>query len=178
MQEGPHDLEDLQELLDRSYAGAGEHLQSIHEPRWRLTAEEVVENLQGMVLLVLATSTRDGRPLTGAVDGFFVRGKFCFGSSPDSLRFRHLRERPDVSATHLPGEHLGITVHGKARVIDFEDDEDALGPAMRQACLEQYGEGWLEWGSDAAYAVIEPVKMFTFHLDESAMTPEEAAMRG
>ncbi len=165
MQESPDDLTDLQALLDRSYATAGSHLQSIHEPRWRLTGADVVERLQGMVLLVLATSTRDGRPLTGAVDGFFVRGRFCFGSSPDSLRFRHLAARPDVSATHLPGEELGITVHGKARVVDFEDDEDAMGPAIRQACLEQYGEDWLDWGDEAAYAVIEPDKMFTFHLD-------------
>src|SRR5207302_755535 len=73
-------------------------------PERRLTAEQVCERLTGMCLLALATATRDGRPIVGPVDGIFFRGAFHFGSSPDSVRFRHIRKRPHVSATHLPGE--------------------------------------------------------------------------
>ena len=114
------DLAALQELLDRSAASAGSHLRSIITPERRLRAAEVCAQLTGMRLLALATVTADGRPLVGPVDGIFYRGAFHFGSSPDSVRFRHIRHRPDVSATHLPGEHLAVTVHGRATVIDVK----------------------------------------------------------
>src|SRR5438128_8262806 len=118
MHESPADLAALQELLDRSYALAGPHLLRIHEPGRRLNAEQVAERLTGMRLLALATVTADGRPIVGPVDGVFLRGAFHFGSAPDSLRFRHIRARPQVSATHLPGEELAVTVHGRAVEID------------------------------------------------------------
>jgi hypothetical protein len=49
------------------------------------------------MLLPLATVTADQRPLVGPVDGIFYRGSFYFGSAPDSIRFRHIRARPQVS---------------------------------------------------------------------------------
>src|SRR5215472_15687004 len=118
MHESPADLTALQDLLDRSYGSAGEHLLRIHTRERRLSAGEVAGRLTGMCLLALATVTADGRPLVGPVDGVFYRGAFYFGSSPDSVRFRHIRRRPQVSATHLPGEHLAVTVHGWAEPID------------------------------------------------------------
>ncbi len=68
MRESAADLAVLQELIDRSYASAGAHLQRIHTPERRLTAEQVTERLTGMTLLALATTTADGRPLVGPVD--------------------------------------------------------------------------------------------------------------
>ncbi len=111
MYESPADLAALQDLLDRSYRSAGAHLLRIHTPERRLGAEEVAERLTGMCLLALATVTADGRPIVGPVDGVFYRGAFHFGSAPDSVRFRHISVRPQVSATHLPGEELAVTVH-------------------------------------------------------------------
>src|SRR3954467_4655105 len=101
----------------------------IHAPERRLTAEQVSERLTGMTLLSLATVTADGRPIVGPVDGIFYRGAFHFGSSPDSMRFRHIRRRPQVSATHLPGEELAVTVHGRALPVAIED-------GFRQALLD------------------------------------------
>ena len=120
-----------------------------------------------MRLLVLATTTRDGAPIAGPVDGVFYRGEFWFGSGPESLRFRHIRERPRVSATHLPGEELSVTVHGRAVIegLAAELDEGA-----REVFIEIYGEQWLEWGDEALFARIEPARMLTFHL-----SPEELA---
>src|SRR3954468_21812173 len=94
----------------------------IHAPDRRLSAEQVAERLTGMTLLALATVTADGRPIVGPVDGIFFRGSFHFGSAPDSVRFRHIRKRPQVSATHLPGEELAVTVHGRAVAIDLEGE--------------------------------------------------------
>ncbi len=99
----------LQDLLDRSYRSAGAHLLRIQTPERRLGAEEVAARLTGMRLLALATVTADGRPIVGPVDGVFYRGAFHFGSAPDSVRFRHISMRPQVSATHLPSEELAVT---------------------------------------------------------------------
>src|SRR3954454_9461394 len=143
MHETPEDLAALQDLLDRSYAAAGPHLLRIHTAERRMTATEVAGALPGMRLLALATSTADGRPIVGPVDGMFYRGAFHFGSSPDSVRFRHLRVRPQVSATHLPGEQLSITVHGRAAPVDVRVPE---GAGFRRTLLDvyvpRYGPEW------------------------------------
>jgi hypothetical protein len=163
--ESPAEVVALQELLDRSYAAAGAHLLRIHTPERRLSAEQVIERLTGMCLLTLATVTADCRPIVGPVDGIFYRGAFHFGSSPDSVRFRHIRTRPHVSATHVPGEELAITVHGRAVPVDIHADE---GGGFRQALLEiyvpRYGPDWEEEFLDSGpvYARIDADRMFTF----------------
>ena len=165
MHESPADIESLQDLIDRSYAAAGAHLLRIHTPERRLDAGQVVERLDGMCLLALATVTADCRPIVGPVDGIFYRGAFHFGSSPDSVRFRHIRARPDVSATHLPGEELAITVHGRAVPVDIHDDREG---GFRQTLLEvyvpRYGPEWEEEFLDSGpvYARIDAERMFTF----------------
>ena len=107
MYESPQEIAALQELLDRSYAAAGPHLLDIHSPERRVPAGDLVTRLQGMCLLTLATVTRDGRPLTGPVDGIFYRGAFHFGSSPDSLRAAHLRARNGIDRVG----HLGFKLN-------------------------------------------------------------------
>ena len=87
MHETPEDLTALQALIDCSYAAAGPHLLSIHEPQRRLSAEQVSERLTGMCLLTVATVTRDCRPIAGPVDGIFYRGAFHFGSADNSVRY-------------------------------------------------------------------------------------------
>src|SRR3954469_24458941 len=169
MHERPEDLAALQELMNQTYANAGAHLLSIHEPERRLSAEAVAAELTGMRLLVLATATRDGRPITGAVDGVFHRGRFHFGSSPDSVRFRHIRERPEVSATHLPGEHLAVTVHGTAEVIDVGASEHAeFRQTLLDIYLPRYGDAWLPILEGGTFARIHPRRMFTFSMSEAA----------
>jgi uncharacterized pyridoxamine 5'-phosphate oxidase family protein len=164
MHETAEDLAVLQGLLDRSYEKAGAHLSRIHTPDRRLSAEQVAERLTGMSLLALATVTSDGRPIVGPVDGIFFRGAFHFGSAPDSVRFRHIRKRPQVSATHLPGEELAVTVHGRAVEVDMKADP------VRQAFLDvyvpRYGSDWEHEMLDAGavYARIEAERMFTFHM--------------
>lgn len=170
MHETEADLAALQALLDRSYAAAGPHLLRIHTPERRLRAEQVAARLTGMCLLALATVTADGRPVVGPVDGIFHRGAFHFGSAPDSARFRHIRARPQVSATHLPGEELAVTVHGRAVPVDVQAPE---GAGLRQALLDiyvpRYGEEWVEFlDGGPVYARIEADRMFTFSMPPGA----------
>jgi Pyridoxamine 5'-phosphate oxidase len=161
--ETPEDRARLQQLLDRSYASAGEHLLRIHTPERRLGAEQIAERLTGMVLLALATSTADGRPVVGPVDGIFYRGAFHFGSATDSLRARHIAARPDVSATHLPGEELAVTVHGEAVPVDTR--AGGFRQTLLDIYLPRYGAGWETDVLDSgAYWRIEAERMFAFHM--------------
>ena len=165
MLETPDELGTLQQLLDRSAAGAGGHLRGIITDERRLSAGQLAGRLTGMRLLVVATVTADGRPLAGPVDGYFLHGSFWFSSARDSVRMRHLAARPAVSATHLPGEELAVTVHGRAELFELRDPAAA---ELRQAMLDWYVprqgpefESWLD-ALDAVAARIEPAKMFTF----------------
>ena len=150
-------------------AGAGEHLRGIITGERRLSAADLAGRLPGMRLLTVATVTADARPLAGPVDGYFLHGTFWFSSGRNSVRMRHLAARPAVSATHLPGEELAVTVHGRAELLDLRDPAAA---ELRQAMLDWYVprqgpefESWLD-ALDAVAARIEPAKMFTFAMKE------------
>lgn len=170
MHETAEDIRDLQALLDASYERAGAHLRRITTPERRVDAEELIERLDGMCLLSLATVTRDGRPIVGPVDGIFHRGSFHFGSARDSLRARHIRERPRVSATHLPREEFSVTVHGRAVPVGVRGPSAA---GFRQNLLEiyvpRYGAWWetdfLDGEEDPPlYWRIDADRMFTFQM--------------
>jgi len=168
MHESAADLRRIQELLDRSYASAGSHLLRIHTPERRATAEELVDRVTGMCLLVVTTVSADGRPIGGPVDGVFYRGAFHFGSGPDSLRFRHIRSRPQVTATHIPAEEFAVTVHGRAVPIDVRADENA---GFRQTLLDiyvpRYGPEWEQFlDSGPVHARIDADRMFAFSMPQ------------
>lgn len=133
----------------------GEHMRGIFTEDRRLSAESLAERLTGVCVLDLGTVTSKGEPRVAPVDGLFFRGKWHFGSSPDSTRFRHIDKRPSVSGSHTRGEELAVIVHGTARKVEVAGE-------LRDFLLEIYGEGWEEWGGQAPYAVIEPWRMYTF----------------
>ena len=159
MHETAEDLKNLQLILNRSYDRAGSHLREVVTPDRRVGAADLIDLMTGVQVLALATVTADGRPLTGAVDGLFYRARFWFGSSPDSVRMRHLAGRSQVSATHTRGENLAVTVHGTAKIVDLDDP---LQAGFRAFCVETYGTDWNDWGASAVYARIEPERMFAF----------------
>ncbi len=160
------DIRVVQDLLDRSMEEAGPHLREVLTPDRRMSASDLCARLTGMRLLALATVTADNRPLAGPVDGIFYRGSFHFGSAPDSVRVRHIRQRPQVSATHVPGEELAVTVHGRATVLDMRAPANA---GLRRAILDIYtprfGPAWEAFLDANIYARIDADRLFTFHLD-------------
>ena len=162
--ETDEDLRELQRLLDESHAAAGPHLRDIFSDERRVTAAELPERVKGVQVMALATVTAKGEPRVAPVDGLFYRGRFWFGSSPTSARFTHLRERPQVSASHTRGEALAIVVHGTAARVDFADPANE---GFRRYCLEVYGADWEEWGAPAAYARIDADRMYTFRSERS-----------
>ena len=160
MHETPADIRALQDLLDRSYDAAGPHLRSITSPERRVSAEDLAERLTGMCLLVVATVTRDCRPIAGPLDGIFYRSAFHFGTAPNSVRYRHLLARPQVSATHLPREEFAVNVHGRAVPVE-------IAGGFRETLLEvyvpRYGADWEQFlDSGPVYMRIDADRMFTF----------------
>jgi len=160
--ETPDDIRALQKLLDRSYDSAGPHLRSITTPERRVSAEQLVERLTGMCLLVVATVTADCRPIAGPLDGIFYRGAFHFGTAPDSVRYRHLLARPQVSATHLPREEFAVNVHGRAVPVE-------IAGGFRETLLEvyvpRYGADWERFlDSGPVYMRIHADRMFSFEM--------------
>src|SRR5256886_17488359 len=89
MLETPEELDNLQQLLDRSMAGAGEHLRGIITGERPLSAAELAGRLQGMRLLTVATVTADGRPLAGPGRRDLPHRAFLVNSRPDAVWLRH-----------------------------------------------------------------------------------------
>ena len=162
MHETAGDVDTLQRLLDDSYASIGEHMRGIHTPERRVNARDLVDVLRGVRVLNLATVSARCEPRVGPVDGHFYRGQFYFGSSPQSVRFRHLRARPQVSAAHTVGETFAVVVHGRAREIDVR------GPEWRGyfEYLHEVYPHWDEWwpadGPTPAYARIDADRMYAY----------------
>ncbi|MGK5637998.1 pyridoxamine 5'-phosphate oxidase family protein [Streptomyces sp. URMC 126] len=158
MYETPEDMTALQRLLDDSYAGAGCHLRRIAGRGRRLEAAEVVAELDGIKIMALATAGASGDPRVGPVDGHFYRGRFHFGSSPDSVRVRHIGARPAVSATVFDAQWSQITVHGRAVRVSPTDE-----PALEQYLIELHGRAlWDGWLKEVVWVRIEPETMFAF----------------
>ncbi|HEX9712932.1 MAG TPA: pyridoxamine 5'-phosphate oxidase family protein [Actinomycetota bacterium] len=158
MHETTEDLNELQELLDRSRARGGSHLRSIFTKVTEMSAVDVVVELSGVQVLNLATVTASGAPRVAPVDGLFYRGRFYFGSAHESVRFKHIRARPQVSAAHTRGEDLTVIVHGVAVEIDVSKPEQA---GFRSYLLELYPEWESSYAGDPPpCAFIDAEKMF------------------
>ncbi|NUR61201.1 MAG: pyridoxamine 5'-phosphate oxidase family protein [Catenulispora sp.] len=166
MLETPGELAALQSLLDESAAAAGPHMREIITDERRLDAAELTRRLAGMCLLTVETVTADGRPVSGPFDGYFLHGAWWFSSGPQAVRIRHLRARPAVSATYLPGEEMSVTVHGQAELFDLHGPECAdLRQAMLDFYLPKQGPAFKEWMDGLVGGVgvrIAARKMFTF----------------
>ena len=167
MHETPADLDALQALLDNTYARAGEHLRSIHTPERRVHAPDLARVLQGVRVLNLATVTASCEPRVGPVDGIFYRGHFWFGSGHNSLRFQHLRARPQVSGAHTVGETFAVIVHGRAVEIDVSAADFA---GFRDTLLQIYPH-WEEWysGEPPPYARIDAQRMYAYAFEPAAL---------
>ena len=159
MSETADDLITLSDLLDHSYTRSGDHLCSIITPERRIPADELVALLPGVQVLNLATVSRACAPRVAPVDGLFYRGRFWFGSAAASVRFTHLRERPQVSASHTRGEELAVIVHGTATLVEVGDPTHA---GFADYYREVYGFGWEEWDLPVQFARIDATHLYTY----------------
>lgn len=150
------DLRRLQRCLDDSYRRAGEHLVGIHTDAARLDAATLVGLLPSMHVMVVATTSSDGRPFTGPVDAFLHHGRILFGTAAGALRARHLARRPATSVTYVEGEGLVVTMHGQARPADLTGRDADAGERLQA----HYGGDWSDWGRSSPYFLVEPDRLF------------------
>jgi uncharacterized pyridoxamine 5'-phosphate oxidase family protein len=164
MQETEAQIQELQELIDRSFARAGRHLVSIISEDKRLNARQVVEYLQGTKHIAVATVSSRGEPRVSPVDGHFLRGRFYFGTEGGSIRVRHLRRNPAISATHFVGDDVAITIHGQAVLLEKGNPEAG---ELAELYERVYGSNPYTWGSDIVFVRVDPESIITYAPDPS-----------
>ncbi len=170
MQETPDELADLQALIDRSFASAGEHLRAIVRPDRRLSARQVAAYLQGVKHIVVGTVTADGQPRVAPVDGVFWHGHLHFSTAATSLRARHLATRPGVSAAHVVGDRIAVWTYGRAQLVR---PGDRVFEAFEEFWREVYdGSAASDWAPDPVYARIVPDRFFAYAF-HAADLPDE-----
>src|SRR5262245_59822062 len=157
MHETEQDLRALQATLDHSFARAGTHLRSVFRSKSPMSAAEVVATLNGVFVLHLATVSSKNLPFVAPIDGLLFRGRLLFSAVEGSVRARHLRRWPYVSATFARDERVCIIAHGRAVEVD------ATVGDVRTFFEEIYGRAALEAYSKPGYAAfIEPSFMVAF----------------
>jgi len=158
--ETAEELQALQDLLDASFARTGEHLRRIWGEETRIGAEELAADLTGVQVLDLATVTPRAEPRVAPVDGLFFRGRFWFGSAPDSTRFRNIRRNPAVSGSVTKGlETFLVLVHGVAVETDPRGPEAG---GFADYARETYDFDWDAAHPEAPYARIEARTLLAF----------------
>ncbi len=176
MDETPAELADLQELIDRSFASAGDHLRAIVRPERRLTARQVAAYLQGVKHLAVATVTASGQPRVAPVDGLFWHGYFHFSTAASSVRARHLTARPAVSAAHVVADQVAFWTYGRAQLVR---PGDAVWDAFEEHWREVYDGGAAsDWAPDPVYVRIVPERFFAYAFVAAAIPTEPAAADG
>jgi general stress protein 26 len=168
MHETPDEVDKLQRLLDVSAAGSGEHLRGIVNPQRRLSARQLIAELVGMKVLVVATVTAAGEPRTSCVDGHFLHGRWVFTTSGDAYKAKHLTSRPAMSATYVDGERAAAFVHGTAERIQHSHPDFAT---IDEHLTAHYGGSPTEWGPNIAFFRVEPAYMIGYAMD-AASFPE------
>lgn len=153
MYETPEDLTWLQALLDRSRAGASEHLRGIISEKWAVPASTLVQRLTGMRVLSVSTVSAGGRPRISGVDGHFLRAHWVFSTSGTSVKAADLRERPQVSASYLEGDSFGVFTHGDAEFLPPGQPDWAR---VDEHLTGHYGSSPTTWGPDIVYLRIRP----------------------
>lgn len=143
MHETPDEMAALQELLDRSHAGATDHLRDIINDERRLTARDLVALLTGMKVISVATVTAQGHPRISAMDGHFLHASWSFSTSGTAAKARHMHVRPDVSVAHVDHEELAVFSHGR---VEEMQEQDADWAETLDHWTNHYGSSPLSWG--------------------------------
>jgi len=143
MYETPDEMAALQELLDRSHAGATDHLRDIINAERRLTARDLVALLTGMKVISVATVTAQGHPRISAMDGHFLHASWSFSTSGTAAKARHMHVRPDVSVAHVDHEELAVFSHGR---VEEMQEQDADWAETLDHWTNHYGSSPLSWG--------------------------------
>ncbi len=157
--ETDRELDELQGLLDRSFASSSAHLTSIMTPERRLDGRRLAGDLTDTAVLDVATVTAAGEPRISAVDGHFVHARWHFTTAGDSPKARQLRARPAISAAYTPRDGYGVFCHGRARFLAAQTPEF---DELRAHWIGVYGAAPETLGPDIAYVQVVPTWLVAF----------------
>jgi hypothetical protein len=169
MYESDEELAALQALLDRSHAGATEHLKAIIHDDRVLSAADLAALLTGMKVLSVATVTSTGEPRISALDGHFLHGTWSFSTSGTSAKAHHLARRPASSVAHVDGEALAVFSHGQA--LPLTPDHPRWAETLDH-WTRHYGSSPLEWGPDIRFYDYRPQWMVGYAFQRSELLRE------
>jgi len=146
MKETPGDLQQLQTILNTSIEQAGDFLRGSFEmPAHSLSAAQLVNYLQGVPTVALATTTARGEPRVAPIGAIFYRGHFYIPSVANAARTRHVLKRPAVSLAHYQNNDLAIIVHGQAEIITPEHTDFAILEELQRTythtSVREWGDG-------------------------------------
>ena len=167
MNETTEDLARLQALLDESYGAAGSPPPRSHHSRAKAVCQGPLHPAGGHA--PVGPGDRDrGRAAAHrrGCDGVFYRGALKFGSSPESVRIRHIRQRPHVTATRpsparssrsrfTGGQHCWTSV--RTRTPSFA--------GSCSACTPRYGAEWERFLDANVRDRVDADRMFTYHME-------------
>ncbi len=174
MYETDAELTGLRELLDRSFAASSPHLRSImSEPR-RLGARRLVDELDDVCVLNLATVTARGEPRVSAVDGHFLHARWYFSTDGGSPKVRQLTARAAVSAAYTPRDGFGVFCHGHARRLERGSAEFV---ALLEHWVLMYGVSFDTLGDDIACFAIDPTWLVGFAMTDAENVEIAAALQ-
>jgi len=160
VRETPEDLDRLQALIDRSIEQASPFLRrSFQMPEHSLSAAQLAAHLQGSLTVALATVTARGEPRVAPIDALFVHGRFNVPTVAESVRARHLAQRPGVSVTYFEGIDVAVIAHGEASIVSEAHDEFEELDEVQLAAGNQSPR---EWTGTAVYLAVEAKSLFTF----------------
>jgi hypothetical protein len=155
----------LQDLLDRSRAGATGHLRGIIGGDRALSARDLVAVLTGMRVLSVATVTARGEPRISALDGHFLHARWTFSTDGSAAKAVHMRARPAVSVAHIDNERLGVFSHG--RVEEMRDGDPDWAQTLGH-WTAHYGTSPLTWADDIRLYRFQPQWMVGYVADRAA----------
>jgi Pyridoxamine 5'-phosphate oxidase len=110
--ETEEELAALQELLDASFARAGEHILSTFDSGHRMSAPQV-SGFQGMRQVAVATVNSRGEPRVAPRNASFIHGMFILAANSKSTMVGRLARRPSIGLTYFEDD-LMIVLHGTA----------------------------------------------------------------
>jgi pyridoxine/pyridoxamine 5'-phosphate oxidase len=169
MKETSEEVGELQRLLEAAYERSTEHLREIISDERRLTAAELVEVLQGMRVLNLATVTAKGEPRISAVDGHFLHARWVFTTSAQAAKARQLKARPAASISYVDGERIGVFSHGQVEFLTTDHPDFA---EIEAHLVAHYGSSPSTWADEIAYCRLQPHWMVGYAFDKAAVLGE------
>lgn len=114
----PAALAELQRLLDRSRARAGQAVRdTFSRDERQMTALEFVEFWNGSRLKAMATVGQSGAPHMAPVHAEFVNGRLRSTIYVNAVRRRDLQDNPRVALTTWGAHGAAAIVYGRAREV-------------------------------------------------------------